>query len=267
MANVHYVFSYGSNSSKQLAARVQNYDLKTYAAYLSGFKRVFCLESSGWGGSAVASLAPCGDGVVYGSAVQLSTDELALLDRFEGGYRKEILSVMVKTETSSLAEPLETKIDAITYVAGQVEQSRYTLSLRNGLLPSEQYLCAIHGHLNEHWSMDGECINIRTYIHVDSSDDRVEDVTMWRHSGVNELPRSLEALCVEISLRLNVPWKMPITIQEVCESLQQQSITDCLQLKVALETNEEKFLHSLPTAEGRFSVETMDIIKNLLFIS
>ena len=44
------VFSYGSNGTAQLRARVQNALLQSKPARLENFARIFCLRSGGWGG-------------------------------------------------------------------------------------------------------------------------------------------------------------------------------------------------------------------------
>ena len=74
------VFSYGSNSTAQLRARVRNAQLCSRPARLLDFARVFCLRSGGWGGGGVASIAPAPGRVVFGTVVELSDDEKLLLD-------------------------------------------------------------------------------------------------------------------------------------------------------------------------------------------
>jgi hypothetical protein len=78
------VFNYGSNSTAQLRGRLLNSALKTTAARLPGFERVFCLCSEGWGGGGVATLMPSDEqgSIVYGSVCCLNPQELALLDTF-----------------------------------------------------------------------------------------------------------------------------------------------------------------------------------------
>ena len=84
------VFSYGSNSTAQLRARVGCPALTSLPARAPGWLRVFCLRSAGWGGGGVASLAPADqDKVVFGAVVALTPVQLEMLDAYEGGYRKE----------------------------------------------------------------------------------------------------------------------------------------------------------------------------------
>ena len=67
--------------------------LTTEGAHLVDYARVFCLSSRGWGGGGVASLAPCHGVTTQGSVARLTEAELARLDGFEGGYRKERVTV------------------------------------------------------------------------------------------------------------------------------------------------------------------------------
>ena len=129
----HYVFSYGSNSTSQLRARVKNPDLETFGAMLHGYSRVFCFDSKSWGGGGVASICPSSSQeMVCGALVCLNDEELKLLDSYERNYRKEKISVVLQ----------ESKIvDAIAYVANGKSAGQWTPSLT--VRPSEQYLTAM----------------------------------------------------------------------------------------------------------------------------
>ena len=67
--------------------------LTAEAAQLVDYARVFCLRSGVWGGGGVASLAPCHGVTTQGSVARLTEAEIERLDRFEGGYRKERVTV------------------------------------------------------------------------------------------------------------------------------------------------------------------------------
>lgn len=82
------LFSYGSNSTPQLRARVRNAALRSYPAKVENFARIFCRSSPGWGGGGVASLHPAPGYTTYGAVVYLTEAELRLLDRYEGGYSR-----------------------------------------------------------------------------------------------------------------------------------------------------------------------------------
>jgi len=150
------VFSYGSNSTAQLRARVGNLQLQSRPAHLPNFARVFCLRSPGWGGGGVASIAPAEGRTVYGAVVELSDDEKLALDGYEGGYRSHGLDPAGWT-TVSVVEADGQVREAVAYVAGSGAGS-YTQPM--AAPPTEQYLTAIHCMLREHWSMDGETIDI-----------------------------------------------------------------------------------------------------------
>ena len=213
------IFSYGSNSLAQLRARVENMSLEARSASLEGFARVFCLRVPAWGESGVASLAPCAGAVTHGSVVSLTPEEKARLDRYEGGYREERVTVRVDGEESG----------AIAYIAGTERPepgAPFTLPL--AVPPSEQYLTAVHAHLRAHRAMDSEAIAICSCDHPDGS---VRTVGEWRHPGVRAL--SLEALCVELSCRLPTPWKMPRAIGEACGRLRAAGIASTEQLVAA----------------------------------
>lgn len=236
------VFSYGSNSTAQLRARVGNLQLQSRPAHLPNFARVFCLRSPGWGGGGVASIAPAEGRTVYGAVVELSDDEKLALDGYEGGYRSHGLDPAGWT-TVSVVEADGQVREAVAYVAGSGAGS-YTQPM--AAPPTEQYLTAIHCMLREHWSMDGETIDI--LVHDGSTGalsaaaataaaalyfwnfraavfiywNRLavtvgEPALRWSHPGAAAL--SLEALCVEVSTRRSVPWEMPKTIHEVVDKL------------------------------------------------
>jgi hypothetical protein len=210
------VFSYGSNNTAQLRARLGNISLVTQPARLRDFARVFCLGTTRWsdaGGAAcgVASIAPSAGAFVYGSAVDLTEAELAALSLFEGGYRQMSVSILM----GGAADGAEHVRDATVYVAGAASacppgQPWWTLPLTAP--PSETYLVAIHGTLREHWpGQAASGIEIAGY-EVPApprsgasggagAAPAVPIVTVqsrWRHPGPQSL--GLKALCVEVSL-------------------------------------------------------------------
>ncbi|KAK3254701.1 hypothetical protein CYMTET_36096, partial [Cymbomonas tetramitiformis] len=62
----------------------------------------------GWKGG-VASLAPESKAVTHGALVELSQKEKVLLDTYEGGYREEVVNVLVAGQSRP----------AVVYIAGQ----------------------------------------------------------------------------------------------------------------------------------------------------
>lgn len=83
-----WVFSYGSNSSTQLRARVNNPTLTCEPAFVDDYSRIFCLSSCNWSvneiPSGAASLVEEKGRRTLGCAALMTDDELGLLDVFEG---------------------------------------------------------------------------------------------------------------------------------------------------------------------------------------
>ena len=80
--------------------------------------------------------------------------------------------------------------------------------------PTEQYLCAIHVMLREHWNMEGETIEVRAA----QPDGAPRIVSKWQHPGAQQL--TLPALIVEANALRATPWEMPQTIGQVCAKLE-----------------------------------------------
>ena len=72
------IFSFGSNSTAQLRARLNLPELTSTAAYLRGWQRVFVKPSVNWGG-AVASIHPdtAAGARTYGAVVALTAAQVA----------------------------------------------------------------------------------------------------------------------------------------------------------------------------------------------
>jgi len=195
-AGKQLVFSFGSNSRAQLRGRVGNSSLFSRPAKLEGYERTFCLASGGWGGGGVATIAPSTHGgSILGSVVAFDDEELEILDIFEGGYRRHEFEIMLG----------KSKEKAIAYVAGSGSPS-FTLSMIAE--PSEEYLCAIHGMLGEHWPID------ENHVHEIKSFEDGQIV----HVGQFEFilpPRTIESLIVLWNLKRSSPWTMPSQIPEI----------------------------------------------------
>ena len=96
-----YIFCYGSNGPRQLSERVKtDYDemmAKTMPCELIGWKRGFKGLAMTWGGS-TATLYKTDDpnDVVVGTAVKMTTAEVAALDPFEAApfkYERRFVKV------------------------------------------------------------------------------------------------------------------------------------------------------------------------------
>lgn len=241
-SKVWLIFNYGSNSTRQLRARVKNPSLQTQPAYVDGYVRVFCFRSKDWGGGGVASLAPA-DGRVYGSVASLSDVEKKRLDKYESVYRLvEMRGVVGSTETPMHA-----------YIEGRdATRSGGAFTGSMEAAPSEQYLCAVHVMLREHYNMRQEVISVRS-CRPDGTVETLPNLE-WRHPSVQHL--GLEALCVEINSHKNeAPWEMPSTIAEFVRKLNQVGITTPSQLQACLHIN-----RVLPNGQ-RFGSDTLAAIR------
>lgn len=189
-----HVFSYGSNSLWQLRRRVGNPTLTASPASLPGYTRVFCISSAAWKSGGVASLAPShipSNPPVRGSVVKLTDAELARLDSYEGGYRRELLHADVGG--------IKTPVPVVAYIAGDGAGGRWTLPMVQP--PSEMYLNACRLHLREHWPLD-ECdvITISTY----GEDGLVKELRKWEYPGIERL--GLEAMLIDANRLSKDPW-------------------------------------------------------------
>ncbi len=194
--NTHAVFNYGSNSTAQLQARLDSPGLSTRRATVTGWSRIFDKYAYMWTGS-TASIAACEGGIVHGTVAILSEGEKSKLDIFETGYDEVIVPVTVYNANGRI----ET-IDAVAYVA-RVPEGHQGIAQP---FPSEQYLCAVSGMLREHWPEE-----IASSITICSvRDGRVVTRGEWMHpNAIGRTVESLQALAIEINLRLNKPWVMP----------------------------------------------------------
>lgn len=251
---MNIVFSYGSNSSAQLRARVENSELEAEPARAKEWQRIFCVRTVTWGGAA-ASMIPNKDSVTYGAVVTLSNEELARLDRFEGGYHKEELQVEIYRNDTWVSA------HAIVYLANTVHWTDP---------PSEAYLCAIHVNLREQFEdiMPDVANNIEIYgvfsaagntaanhtqttisfddvctgsvgsdavvsVHdMDMTAVRLELISQWTYPRAWAL--SLPALCVEVNAEREVKWVMPRAVRGVVEELHRFGILSVAHLAAKL---------------------------------
>ena len=151
----------------------------------------------------VASLAPSSGSTTYGAVVELTDVELELLDSYEGGYSKQWVEVHVADEAGSGSGAM-TAATCCVYLANNPVMK---------VPPTEQYLCAIHVMLREHWNMEGGTIEVRAA----QPDGAPRIVSKWQHPGAQQL--TLPALIVEANALRATPWEMPQTIGQVCAKL------------------------------------------------
>lgn len=137
-ARIQYLFCYGSNSTRQLEARLGipgGSRGQVQGAYAPDYQRVFRGMSSTWGGG-TASLQKKKGAATYGLLVELSARDLDVLDRYEGVhsgvYKRQKLLVYTQD-----GEPVE----AIAYV-----------SLRKDFNPpTKEYLAAVVKTISRFW--------------------------------------------------------------------------------------------------------------------
>lgn len=239
-----WVFSYGSNSSIQLRARVLNPSLVCCPASVENFTRIFCLASKNWSVTATpsgaASLAPQRDSSTFGCAALMSDEELERLDDFEGYiaeapeegvYRRAPVTMRVWPYVGANTDEYRVE-HGIAYIANN---STWRCP------PSEQYLTAIHVMLREQWSHPDHPIDItvRSILDSDLSSDIPpvpKELYTWQHPGAHSL--SLPALCVEVNVLRDDPWVMPLTIKKIVAKLRSVGVLSSAQLAVWLGTPE-----------------------------
>jgi hypothetical protein len=188
--------------------------------------------------------------VVYGAVASLTEDEFRMLDAYEGSYRKELITINTGRPGSSVEET------ATVYIAGPGGEE-FTPAM--GPPPSEEYLTAIHGQLREHWDMHDETITIRSF-----SGEGIIVLGEWKRPSSNLRELSLQALCVEISLRRTQPWTMPRDIGVVCSKLGFIGVMDTAAFVEALADTDSMNGRLVAAGQAKFGQETLAIAKELL---
>ena len=129
-----YLFSYGSNSPRQLRERL-GHPVTGQAAYAPGWKRVFRGYSHGWAGG-VASMERAPAHATFGFVAPVSVRDLSVLDQYEGVARGNY-----KRHTINVATPEGDRLKAIAYLATSEEFNE----------PSEDYLAAVAETIGNFW--------------------------------------------------------------------------------------------------------------------
>lgn len=156
-----YLFSYGSNNSKQIARRINQTEPILYTnGYIYNYTRIFAGTSEKWKGG-IVGLYPCKNKKTYGTVIQLKEEQLLKLDTFEKGYK--IVTMMVHNQLSDM---LTEVIQAEVY---------WKENINFDYLPSNDYLCAIYQMLNERTGKHKENIIIRGVIN-----DRLKEIAIWK---------------------------------------------------------------------------------------
>ena len=127
-----YYFAYGSNHEAQMKERLGPIISPTYGAYLENHQLIFAGKSDKWNGGGVATMRPREDRNVYGTLYQLTPDQLTRLDRYEGGYTRKEVDVVVGSY----------RVTAQTY---------FKNNWKSGNAPSMAYLEAVRRNIAQHW--------------------------------------------------------------------------------------------------------------------
>lgn len=238
------IFSYGSNSISQLRGRLGNYSLKSYPAYIDGYKRIFCGHSNNWNGG-IATLIEKKYIKTYGSIVYLDNNELSKLDSFEKIYTKKEVKCQI------MINEIYNECKCLTYIAND-----------NTWLspPSEQYLIAIKIMLDENFKNNNYII-----ISKINENNKIENIQKWIIRNINEL--SLVSLFVIVNQYKDTPWRMPKVINNIIYKLNSIDIFDINTLKKYL-SNKDYFIDLNNKLEyknhTKISDETFFILKQLL---
>jgi cation transport regulator ChaC len=198
MNKKYCIFSYGSNSISQLRGRLNNLSLKSYPAYINGYKRIFCQYSKYWKGG-IASLIEKKYTKTFGIVVYLNEDELSKLDSYEINYTKKELGCVIIKDYDD--EDYVNK-RCLVYISNDNSWIDY---------PSQQYLIAIKIMLNEHYFNSKLTKNI---IISGLFGNKIINLKKFYYPKDNKT-LNLESLFLIVnSLREN-PWPMPKTINEI----------------------------------------------------
>jgi hypothetical protein len=241
------IFSYGSNSLKQLQGRLNNPLLKSYYAYVLNYKRIFCGYSQNWNGG-VASLIPCNNEKTEGLVVFLNKEEIEILDKYEKNYNKEQIICNIFYKSLNKKYFIEKK--CIVYIANN----------NNFIaLPSIQYLVAINLMLNEHNKRHN--INISGLIN-----NSLINIQKWNFpKNIENL--NLYAFFVIINSYKKTPWKVPKDLNKIIEKLNSININNIKDLDIYIK-NEHGYNNLnnklISNLHNKISLNTYNIIKKVL---
>lgn len=154
-----YIFSYGSNNTKQLCERVGASNLIPLSGYILDYIRIFAGNSKYRNGG-VASIFPSKGQKVFGSLVTLTNDQLVILDGFEVGYDRVVMKVHSKIGI----------VDSYVYVRRDYKYDKP---------PSQEYLEAIRINLNEPERKHKEKILIRGVIVNENGEEEIKTFGSW----------------------------------------------------------------------------------------
>jgi hypothetical protein len=241
------IFSYGSNSLKQLQGRLNNPFLKSYYAYTLNYQRIFCGYSQNWNGG-VASLFPCNNEKTEGIVVFLNKEEIKILDKYEKNYSKAKITCNILYK--SLNKDFFIEKECIVYIANNNDFIT---------LPSMQYLVAINLMLNEHNKR--HTINISGLIN-----NTLVNIQKWNFpKNIENL--NLYSLFIMVNSYKKIPWKVPKDLNKIVTKLNLINIYNIKDLNIYIKNNNgynnlnNKLISNL---HNKISLNTYNIIKKIL---
>lgn len=158
--DIHFLFSYGSNSSIQVKERVNSEtNIYYYPGYIKNYVRVFGGISKRWNGG-IASIVPSENSNVYGIVMKLTNIQLSKLDSYEGGYTREKINIIIQSIMGK-----EQVVEGFVYIKNECNFSH---------LPSQAYMEAIRNMLDERRMSHTQKISIRCV-----KDGIIKSVGIW----------------------------------------------------------------------------------------
>jgi len=143
-----WMFSYGSNSPRQLAERL-GHEVKCVPGTAADRQRVYVGHSTGWKGAVATLVVGGGGGHADGGACLVSEADLKTLDRYEGvptKYRRQTIEVDIYPVSRRGAGPAdrakERTVSAVAYLAAPGNQKLG--------IPSLAYLEAVLENMRAH---------------------------------------------------------------------------------------------------------------------
>jgi len=143
-----YLFSYGSNNTKQLAERL-GHVVCAHPGLVVNRQRVFRGHSKKWGGG-TATLVPGKGQQVMGTLVEVDKADLEKLDAYEGVAQGKYVRKNVQVHlVESAKKGSKAKTKEITAYA-------YLATSKDAAEPTREYLEAVAKTVGEFWTVEGK---------------------------------------------------------------------------------------------------------------
>lgn len=131
-----WFFSYSDLGPQEVTTLLGKTPLCMLPATLAGYQISFKGKSRKWGG-AVASLERSRKNFVYGSALLVPPDDLAVIENYYKGMKTELVPVFI--------DACQDKIKAVVCISTEGDYG----------LPSDEYIKALLKHLKFFWGQSG----------------------------------------------------------------------------------------------------------------